>query len=304
MSKNPILIGVDWGTTAFRAYLICNKGAVIDHIDTHEGILSVTNGDFETVFNKRLSGWLKDYPNIPILLSGMITSRNGWFETDYLNVPASIEDIAEKVTLLEEKNGRKLHFITGLMVNEHNEAPDIMRGEETELIGQLCSSQNDGLYLLPGTHSKWAQVNGQSITSFKTFMTGELFSMLKKHSILAKLIDQEKPSDDAFAKGVKWRLKKPITLLHNLFSVRTFPLFEQIDAEHIAEYLSGLLIADEILGAFDQLDKQSTVTVIGRDELATRYFKALQVIGIKATVVDQSMVAIGHYEIAKMRGLI
>jgi len=300
----PVLIGVDWGTSSFRAYLINRDGGVVDFISTAEGILSVRDGDFESVFERLLADWLRDYSSLPVLLSGMITSKNGWFEVDYVQVPAEVSSIASALAAFKTSRGRKLHFVTGLAVTGAEMAPDVMRGEETELIGQICHHDSDGLFLLPGTHSKWVRVKDHRILDFQTFMTGEVYALLKQHSILGKLMSCDSESSEAFDRGVLWRTAHSASILHVLFSVRTFPLFGQMDSEHVADYLSGLLIAEEISGMLNSWEKLAEVTVIGRGDLAGRYCRALGLMGVNAIAAPQGMVARGHYELARQRGLI
>jgi len=304
MSEAPVLIGVDWGTSSFRAYLINAEGGVIDSISTPEGILSVNENDFESTFERLIGHWLQGYPALPIVLSGMITSRNGWFEIDYVPVPAEIFELASAMVEFETIKGRKLHFATGLAILDDGKTPDVMRGEETELIGQFCQHDSDGIFLLPGTHSKWVRVEDRRILEFETYMTGEVFALLKQHSILGKFMTADSHSAEAFDRGVKWRAESSHSILHTLFSVRTLPLFEQMATQDVADYLSGLLIAEEIMGALATRQAISEVTVIGRGDLADRYCRALELMGKSATVVDQGLVARGHYELALQRGLI
>ena len=304
MSETPVLIGVDWGTSSFRAYLINAEGGVIDAIGAPEGILSVSENKFEPAFERLIGHWLQQYPTLPIVLSGMITSRNGWFEIDYISTPVEISTLASALVEFETSQGRKLHFATGLATTAEGKAPDVMRGEETELIGQFCHHDSDGLFLLPGTHSKWVWVEDRKILDFETYMTGEVFALLKQHSILGKFITAGTPGDEAFERGVKWRVEHPGSILHTLFSVRTLPLFEQMPTDDVADYLSGLLIAEEICGAQTKRENHSEITVIGRGDLAERYCRALELMGSRANAVDQGLVARGHFELAQQRGLI
>ena len=304
ITASPVLIGVDWGTSSLRAYLIDRQGGIVDTIDASEGILSVRDGDFEAVFERLLANWLRDYPALPILLSGMISSRNGWFEVDYVHAPTEISSIASAVAKFETSAGRKLHFVTGLAVDGAETAPDVMRGEETELIGQMCHHDSDGLFLLPGTHSKWVWVEDRRILDFQTFMTGEIFAVLKQHSILGRLMASTAGSEEAFDRGVGWRTSHDNSILHILFSARTFPLFGQMAAEDVPDYLSGLLIAEEISSVLGSRNQLPRVTVIGRGDLARRYCRALELMGIMAAAVPQGRVARGHLEIARQRGLI
>ncbi len=304
MTSRPVLIGVDWGTSSFRAYLIGQDGCVIDSIKADEGILSVRDGNFESVFERLLVEWLTTHSTVPIVLSGMITSRNGWVELDYLPLPTALTAFASALTPFTTQAGRRLYFVTGLAALCPEMAPDVMRGEETELIGQLCYHGGDGLFLLPGTHSKWVWIEGSRIMEFQTFMTGEVYAVLKEYSILGRLLSLGVEREEAFERGVIWHKEHPGSILHTLFSVRTLPLFERIPREDVADFLSGLLIAEEISGALRTRRDLLQVIVIGRGDLAKRYCHALGLMGVQATDVEQGMVARGHFELARQKGLI
>ena len=298
MHDHAVLIGVDWGTTSLRAYLIGKDGMVLDSIHATKGILCVGKNKFESVFEDLLTDWLTEYSSLPIILSGMITSRNGWIETDYIEVPAKISTMASSLVAKQATRGHQLYFVSGLSVMQADKAPDVMRGEETELIGHMCHKGTDGVFIFPGTHSKWVWVKDREIREFKTFMTGEVYALLKQHSILGKLMESNGKSEAAFEKGVSWRLSQTGSILHLLFSVRTFPLFDLMEPDQVSEYLSGLLIAEEISAVVSYAQTIKSVTVIGRGDLAIRYCRALELMNIRAKIAPQAMVARGHYELA------
>jgi len=308
MASLPALIGVDWGTSSFRAYLIDHDGGVIDTISTSSGILTVQDNEFEAVFERLLANWLLEYSTIPIILSGMITSKNGWLELEYVSLPAGASEISAALTRYTTSLGRVLHFVSGLAVNYPELSPDVMRGEETELLGQLYHCASDGLFLLPGTHSKWVWVENNHIINFQTFMTGEIYSVLKGYSILGKLMaaDSEGQAENlaVFEQGIKSRSTHSGSILHQLFSARTLPLFNKIEAKDVSDYLSGLLIAEEISSVLQEQKKMPSVTVIGRGDLAARYCHALGLMGVGAVAAEPGMVARGHLELAKTRGLL
>ncbi len=304
MGAAPALIGVDWGTSSFRAYLIDANAEIISVVDAPEGILTVKDQDFEGTFERLLSDWLGAYPLVPVILSGMITSRNGWHEVEYTQLPAKIHSIASNVVPFDTTQGRKIYFVGGLVANEKGAAPDVIRGEETELIGQIIEHQSDGVFLLPGTHNKWVRVIGDEIIGFETFMTGELFAILKDHSILGTLMTEGGSNEASFSKGILWDEENASSILHHLFSVRTLPLFGEMKQEDVADFLSGLLIGEEISGAKRAWNEIKNVTIIGRGDLADKYAHALSLKGFSSNVASQSMVARGHFELAQLKGLI
>ena len=308
--KEAKLIGIDWGTSSFRAYLINAEGLILDTVTSHDGILWVKNHAFEETLNKNIGHWLNDYQAIPIIASGMITSKNGWLETPYLSLPSSIDGFADGLTTFNLSSGHSVCFITGASLVGTNEIPDIMRGEETQIIGALSEINNSDqkqIMLLPGTHSKWVVTENDIINKFMTFMTGEIFALLKDHSILGTLI--EAPQDEistGFLKGLKYRIKSDSSLLQQLFSARTLVLFDQLSTSEIADYLSGLLIGEEIKSSKDQfdLDENTTVYIIGGEELSQRYGTAFRELEIKYISAPNDVVALGHYQIAKKAGIL
>lgn len=303
---NAKMIGLDWGTTSFRAFLIDQDGHVLDQKTNENGILAVPNNDFEGVLISAIKAWLDQHPALPIVASGMITSRNGWLETPYLSLPANINDFANALTPLTLSNDMVIHFITGASYKNENDVPDIMRGEETQIIGEIEASDNE-IFLLPGTHSKWAITQDEKIISFTSFMTGEVYAALKEHTILGALMKEcSSLNDDAFLKGVLMQQKQDISILHQIFTTRTLALFDKLENEDIADYLSGLLIGEEIKSALNQYDanKETIIKIIGRGDLAVRYARALDAFGLNYKIINDEVTAMGHYKIAKKAGLL
>lgn len=298
----PELIAIDWGTSSFRAWLLGAGGAVLDEIPSGLGILSVPGGDFDAAFETAIGQWLSANRNLPVIASGMITSRNGWVETPYLPLPLDAQTLADALTEHVTKRGRRVHFVTGAVRNPDNGLPDVMRGEETEIIGHLAASGADeGLFVLPGTHSKWARVEGGRLTGFDTCMTGEVFAILRDHSILGRLINDGPPSPDAFLRGLQAGRDKG-ALLTRVFSARSLALMDRLDGGEIADYLSGLLIGDEVAAAL--ASARGPVTVIGRGDLAGRYRVALSHAGAEAALAAPGMARAGLWKIAKLAGVI
>lgn len=199
-------------------------------------------------------------------------------------------------------DGGKIHFVTG-MTTRHGNAPDVMRGEETQIIGASALGMGDGVFVLPGTHSKWLTVANDLITDYATFMTGEVFAALRDHTILGKLMAPGPFHEKGFLLGLASGLSDNAQLLHQLFHVRTLPLFENISEDMTEDYLSGLLIGAEI-NSVDLVENSGPVTIIGRDDLADRYEIALGAAGIKSRRAEGDIVASGHFLIAKTAGLL
>lgn len=295
------LIAIDWGTSSFRAWLMGDGGAVLDEIPSGPGILSVADGDFDTAFEKALAPWFANGP-LPVIASGMITSRNGWVETPYLPLPLDAQALARAITPHKTALGRQVHFVTGAVRNPDDGLPDVMRGEETEIIGHLNESDmRDGLFVLPGTHSKWAVVTDGQLTGFDTCMTGEVFGLLRKQSILGRLALDAPFDEAAFGRGVDAG-KTDGALLARIFSARSLALMDRLEAGEIADYLSGLLIGDEVAAALAKAN--SKVTIIGRGDLAERYQLALSQLGAEAEIAPPGMARAGLWKIAELAGVI
>jgi 2-dehydro-3-deoxygalactonokinase len=306
MTSPAALIGIDWGTTSFRAYRIGADGRVIDSKSAPAGILKVPQGDFEGVFEREVGPWLGDQPDLPIIASGMITGRQGWVEVPYCPCPpAGREEIARALVRHATGRGRTIHFVPGVSIIGQDGVPDVIRGEETQIIGEVGAAPGRRLLVLPGTHSKWALVEDGKIVWFATFMTGEVFGVLKEHSILGRLMAGEAHDAQAFRRGVAYARGARGGLLKRLFSARTLGLFGQLPAEAVASYLSGLLIGAEVREALDCLEQAPVgqeVTVIGSSDLTERYMTAIEDAGLRSRRATADAGARGLFLIAAAAG--
>ena len=276
----PLLVGLDWGTTSCRAYLIGAGGIVLERVTDGPGILKVENGAFGAALDAMIGRWDS---NLPVILSGMIGSRQGWVEAPYARCPAATEDVVTALVRVEHA-GRRIALVPGLSC-ENGGMPDVMRGEETQILGALEIAKTDGgVFLLPGTHSKWAGVTEGWITSFRTFMTGEVFGALKEHTILGRLMREGAPDADSFARGVRasTTLGSAGALLNRLFATRTYGLMNRLPDTALSDYLSGLLVGAEIAEATKQIEVR--VTIIASPVLAQRYTDALRLLGHDSTL--------------------
>lgn len=302
VASRPALIGVDWGTTSLRIFLISEDNQIMQRALAPEGIAQMSDKTYEAVLNRLIGSW--NLPErIPVVASGMITSRNGWIETPYVQLPVGKAELANSIVLHKTSNGRSIHFITGVC-STSCKRPDVIRGEETQIIGALEINQANGAFVLPGTHSKWVQVIDCKINSFRTYMTGEIFAALKKSTVLGALMEDAAFSRDSFLDGVELGLNETSDLLNTLFAVRTKPLLGHLDPEKVADFLSGILIGAEISSALPLSKPYGTVSVIGNSDLTNRYKVALQLAGIQCIELQEDIVAHGHFAIAKAGGLI
>lgn len=282
--SEPQLIGLDWGTTSCRAYLIGADGAVLARVADGPGILRVENGAFGAALDAMIGGW----PG----------SRQGWVEAPYAQCPAGADDIVTALANIDHA-GHMIALVPGLLT-ENDGMPDVMRGEETQIFGALAlSGSDDGLFLLPGTHSKWAEVAGGRIVSFRTFMTGEVFGALKDHTILGRLMRGDARDMDGFARGVGEgaALRAGAALLNRIFATRTYGLTGRLADTALADYLSGLLIGAEVATATE--NARIAVTIVASAALAARYAEALRLLGRDSALAPEDCAAAGHWRIAR-----
>jgi 2-dehydro-3-deoxygalactonokinase len=265
----PHLIAVDWGTSALRGALLDEAGRVLEEKSAPLGILNVPNNDFAGVFAAQFADWMKT-GSARCLISGMAGSRQGWVEAPYVACPAGPAELAQHLHWIEP--GR-IAIVPGLS-DARGDVPDVMRGEEVQIFGAMrLAGLADGLFVLPGTHSKWATVRGGQVTGFRTFMTGEVYGLFAQHSILARTLDAAAPLDEAaFRRGVA-RAGSGEGLLHSAFGVRALGLFDRLSPAQSASYLSGLLIGEEL--EQQKLPQGGEVIVIGASALVERYALAL-----------------------------
>ena len=277
-------VAVDWGTSSLRGALIDDAGRVLDERQAPRGILGVPAGGFRAVFDALFGDWMAT-PGRRCLISGMAGSKQGWIEAPYCACPADASVLARHVMAVEP--GR-IAMVPGLTAT-HEGVPDVMRGEEIQIFGALqLTGLGEGLFVLPGTHNKWVQVQGGRVLGFRTVMTGEFYALLSQHSILSRTLDAAAELDaDAFRQGVA-RSRQGGGLLHNAFGARTLGLFDRLTPAQLASYLSGLLIGEELCA--QPLDADAQVVLIGAPALTARYALALgelhitpRVLGAEAT---------------------
>jgi len=262
------VIAVDWGTSSLRCYRLDAQGKIIESRASDRGILNVGPGEFSEVLQRQVQGW----DETPIVMSGMVGSRQGWKEAPYVPCPAGFDEIAAK--LLEVRPGAWI--VPGVSCRDPAGVPDVMRGEETQILG--CGAE--GLICLPGTHSKWAEVKNGRIERFSTFMTGEAYAVLKQHSILGRMMEEGKADPSAFAQGVK-RSGDEGGVLHHLFGVRTRGLMGELAAGAAASYLSGILIGHEL-----RAQGAGEFSVLAAAQLAALYQQAAALLGMSARLLD------------------
>jgi 2-dehydro-3-deoxygalactonokinase len=288
------LLAIDWGTSSLRAALLDAQGQVLHERGLPRGIMTVPPGEFPAVLRDAFGDWLQRCDLA--LICGMAGSRQGWIEAPYCPCPAGFADVARQLAWVEP--GR-IAIVPGLSC-EHDGVPDVMRGEETQVLGalQLLGISN-GVLVLPGTHSKWVRVSEGRITAFSTCMTGEVYALLRRHSILARTMPEADGAFDeaAFLQGLAHARRSP-GLLQSAFSARTLSLFGRMAEAALPSYLSGLVIGEE-LRSQDLPATAEPVVVIGSPELTARYSLALQAWGVAARSIGSEATWRGLLAIAR-----
>lgn len=270
------MIGMDWGTTSLRAYRLAPDGAVLARRETPRGILGIEPGGFPDALRATAGDWIAD-GETRVLISGMAGSRQGWVEAPYLACPADLDGLAG-ATVAVPFAGADVRIVPGLSCRDRHGVPEVMRGEETQMLGAALGA-DAATICLPGSHSKWASMAGGAVTGFATHLSGEAFAALSGHTILARMIDPGAPHHaSGFARGVA-RARQGGGLLHHLFGLRAASLFDEIAEAEAASFLSGLLIGHEVAAALED-GVAPPVILIGAPILTARYAAALDAFGV------------------------
>ncbi len=262
-------VAIDWGTSSFRAWLI-EHDQISDYLQTDQGVKNFASGSHRAYLTEVLGKWQGQYEHI--IAIGMIGSSIGLHETDFSPLPVDIDEVSN--SLVRAPNFEPaLYIVPGV-----SKTGDVMRGEESQ---SLASGLENGLVISPGTHSKWVEIKSGKITDFRTYLTGELFELLRNHSTLSKATDSSAKlvASRDFVEGLD---AEASDLTHDLFAIRANWLQGKTE-DASREYLSGLLIGAEIKSA-KRWCQASQARIVASDSLAEIYIFALAHFGIKATV--------------------
>lgn len=273
---------VDWGTSSFRGWLMSADGAVLAESRGGEGMLQCVGTGFAPALRDHL-GRLGAPAEAPVLICGMAGARQGWVEAPYIKVPTRLDALHEGAIRVDASGD--IRILPGI-AQARADQPDVMRGEETQLLG-VTEPDFTGLACIPGTHSKWIRIEDGRVVEFSTYMTGELFSLIGQHSILAHAIDGSAPADsEAFRAGLSTALAEPTALTASLFRLRAAQLLGFEQRADGAARLSGLLIGTELADAARRHGSPRSVRLIGAGALGQLYAAALGTQGLDVTTVD------------------
>lgn len=276
MVSAPAFIAIDWGTTNRRAYAIAADGAVIDTLRDDRGVLSVPR----EAFAGEVADIRARLGDLPILCAGMVGSTRGWVDVPYRQCPAGLDALADGLVWVEP--GRTA-IVPGLSVNGEGRS-DVMRGEEVQLLGAVAAglAPADALLCQPGTHCKWARIGGGRVTGFRTAMTGEMFALLKGHSLLGDFLTGAVADGPAFRAGLA--LAQDDRLLSNLFGERAGVVLGHRDVGETAARVSGLLIGTDVRE--QALDAGEAVYILADAALGDLYMAAVTAAGGEPVLLD------------------
>jgi 2-dehydro-3-deoxygalactonokinase len=283
-------IAADWGTSNLRVWGLNRENQVVAETSSDQGMAKLDRSGFEPALLALTSDWLPQNRQTPVVCCGMVGARQGWIEVPYRQVPCKPVRF-DAVGRPETQDSRLLVFIVP-GVKQTEPAPDVMRGEETQIAGIISEDpQFAGVLCLPGTHTKWVRIDAGEIVGFRTFMTGELFSLLSVHSVLRHSLDGTGTDGREFAASVEAMAAEPAQLAACLFSIRAQSLVSELSPATAKARLSGLLIGAELAAAKDDWSGQA-VTIVGNGPQAELYAEGLRALGQEPRMVDAAHVTL------------
>ena len=279
--KTDNWIAVDWGTSHLRVWKMDTHGAILEHRRSEKGMNSLNSDQFEAVLIELTEDWFNENSITQILACGMVGSRQGWIEARYLSTPCAPNGTFTQAPVSDARIN-----VTILPGIKQLSPADVMRGEETQIAGLLVNNENyTGVVCLPGTHSKWANVVNGEVTEFQTFLTGELFALLSKQSVLRHSLNSSEWDESAFQAAVKESIMQPQSVTAKLFSLRAQSLVGELAGHTASSRLSGLLIGLELANCkhyiTDNYIKENKVVIIGESALSKHYTDALNMMSIE-----------------------
>lgn len=281
---NANFIVADWGSTNIRAFLYINH-KLVESKKSDQGITKVQGQNCAQVFKELCQPWLDKYGKLPCVLAGMVGSINGWVDAPYLDCPVTLSELDKYLCDVPNEFGTTIKVVPGLDIKDSDNY-NVMRGEEIQLAGAL-KIKPLSYYLMPGTHCKWVKLNGSTVESFRTVMTGELHNILLNHSLVGMGAGIQENNDQAFTDGLKFGFTENNILPH-LFEVRGQRIVGNLNPAHVKDYLSGLLIGSEVASMLKLFNAPtgSTIGLIGNDFLNQRYKQALSLAQINAIEIN------------------
>jgi len=278
MRKKATIFG-DWGNSSGRLHLSEATGEIIESVKVTG---AKDTSDHETIFLEATAKWRERFDIESALICGAVGSNIGWREVGYSPLPATHANMLSNAESFDS-GGIKVTLLGGVNIEQNTIGlPDTLRGEETQSFGWMAlTGLTEGLLCMPGTHTKWALIEGRKITQLNTGLSGELFEIVSKHSMLTRGAETFDTPNDAFEDGVKVAMREnPPALIQTLMSVRNKQLFGQMEPRMANSYLAGLIIGEDVRESVKAFDA-SSVHIIGSSVTASHYERAVQMNGIE-----------------------
>jgi len=277
-------IAVDWGTSSFRLWLMDRAGDVLAESRSQEGMMAAAKTGFATVLQSHLDT-VGATDHLPVVICGMAGARQGWVEAGYIDTPAKLAVILERAVPVPGQS-RDIRILPGIAQRDPK-APDVMRGEETQLLGALGAG-GEALVCMPGTHSKWASVRGGTVERFTTFMTGELFSAISRETILSMAVANadEAVDTEAFKSAVSAAFEAPAFAANLLFQVRSGQLLYGGTPAAAREKISGTLIGLELAAGLAGDRSKRGITLVASGRLGEMYRLAFDSLSVAVQSID------------------
>ena len=273
---NPNWIAVDWGTTNLRIWQCDQAGNVLDETKVQMGMGALTASEYEGVLISHIDHHLSGKGITEVLVCGMAGARQGWQDAGYLTAPCNTPALNQAVTVPTADPRIMVRILPGI---KQPDPADVMRGEETQIAGFLKQTPDyNGLICLPGTHSKWVHVQNGRVVVFQTFMTGEVYDLLSRNSVLKHSVSGECFLQSDFVDAAKSAFENPADVFSQLFRLRAQHLVHDTDATVLSARLSGILIGQEV-AAMERQWNHLPITLIGEEALCSLYKSALEAVG-------------------------
>jgi len=273
-------VAVDWGTSSFRLWLVDRAGNVLGERRSPEGMMAAGKLGFAAVLQSHLEA-VSAAPGLPVVICGMAGARQGWVEAGYVDTPARLASILKHAVPVSGQD-RDIRILPGIAQRDRK-APDVMRGEETQLLGALgVDAADDAVVCMPGTHSKWVRVSGGTVERFATFMTGELFDVVSRETILSHAVTgaDEAEDIDAFRSAVTAAFETPSLAANLLFQVRSGQLLYGGKPSSAREKISGTLIGLELAAGLAGDVPSTGITLVASGRLQMLYQLAFETVSV------------------------
>src|SRR5215216_3825818 len=279
-------VAVDWGTSSFRLWLVDRAGNVLGERRSHEGMMAAGKLGFATVLQSHLDA-VGAAPGLPVIVCGMAGARQGWVEAGYVDTPARLASIPEHAVAVPGQD-RDIRILPGIAQRDPK-APDVMRGEETQLLGVLgLDAADEVVVCMPGTHSKWVRANGGMVERFATFMTGELFDVVSRETILSHAVAGADQAEDidTFRSAVMAAFKWPAFAANLLFQVRSGQLLYGGKPAAAREKISGTLIGLELAAGLAGEGRSAGITLVASGRLQMLYRLAFETVSVPVRSIE------------------